>query len=129
MAEIVINGKRYFAPLGSVTVVNNQVFVEGQRIAEDQELKGIVLLRIEGEIGSVQSDISVQCGDVQNNVSASGSVACDNVGGSVTASGSVQCENIGGNVKASGSVRCDDVHGAVSAGGSVACDDCSSVNM
>lgn len=60
---------------------------------------------LEGTIGELNADGSVNCNNVAGNVRAGGSVNCDNVGGDVSAGGSVNCDKVGGSVKAGGSVR------------------------
>lgn len=105
MPRITINGKTYTAPSGDIVAVGGQLFVDGEQIAEDQSLHGIVSLEIDGAVGNIQSDVEVNCGDVSGNVSAGSSVNCDKVYGHVSAGNSVHCHDVGGNVTAGNEVH------------------------
>ncbi len=119
MGKVTVNGTTYHVPSsgGSISVRGNSVFVDGKPISEG--LVGIVEIKWEGPLVSLQADGDVTCGDVAGNVSSGGSLSAKNVGGSACAGGSLTCENVTGNVSAGGSVRCGPVGGRVDAGGSV----------
>jgi len=102
MARIVINGREFTG--SSVSIRNNTVIIDGK--VQDDDISGVVEVRvIEGIIDRLETDASVNCGDVKGGVSAGGSVHCGNVAGSVTAGGSVKCDKVGGNITAGGSVK------------------------
>lgn len=98
-----INGKRYEG--NSVSIINGKVYIDGVPAEAKAEKNGILKIKVEGILGELKSDVSVECGEVRGNVSAGGSVQADAVHGSVNAGGSVQCDNVGGNVMAGGSVQ------------------------
>lgn len=99
----------------SIVIKNGQVFVDGKE-AEIAPIKGIVEVRvIDGSIGELHSDASVNCEAVTGNVTAGGSVNCGDVGGSVKAGGSVNCDSVRGDVSSGGSVNCDDIGGNITA--------------
>jgi hypothetical protein len=102
MATFTINGVTFSG--SNVTIRNGTVIIDGQ--VQEGTLNGIVEVRIvEGVLNHLTSDASVNCGQVNGNVSAGGSVNCDAVGGNVNAGGSVKCDDVGGDVIAGGSVR------------------------
>lgn len=103
MNRITINGVTYTGA-GSISVVNGVVTIDGVR--QDGTVSGVVEIRVlEGVLGELRTDASVNCGEVAGNVSAGGSVNCNGVGGSVRAGGSVNCDAVRGSVSAGGSVR------------------------
>ncbi len=116
---ITINGKTYKG--NSVSIRNGKMTIDGIDIVggDAPSMAGVMLIKVEGEVALIQSDLSVSCGNVAGSVTAGGSVNCDEVGGNVTATGSVNCDDIGGDVRAGGSVNADKIKGDVSAGGSV----------
>lgn len=109
MGTININGKTITVADGaSVSIVNNQILVNGEPVADD--LSGIVTIKWEGGLASLQTDCSVECGDVQGSVSAGGNVKCNDINGNINAGGSVKCRDIGEHVNAGGSVKCNYVN-------------------
>ncbi|UUZ75441.1 hypothetical protein LP414_27380 [Polaromonas sp. P1(28)-13] len=103
MATISVNGRNYAG--SNITIRNGVITIDGVKQADDST-KGAVEIRVlEGTIGELNSDLSVNCNNVTGNVHAGGSVNCDDVGSNVSAGGSVNCDDIGGNVSAGGSVR------------------------
>lgn len=101
---ITINGKQYFGK--SVSVTNGEVIVDGKRVTDHGAKNGVMTIKvIDGEVGNIVCDGSVNCDNIAGSVRAGGSVNCDDVGGDVTAGGSVNCDDVGGNVHAGGSVR------------------------
>jgi len=105
---IIINGKRFdpdvFGSVSAVSITGGTVRVNGKVIAEG--LSGVIDVKWEGPLASLESDSSVTCGDVQGSVSAGSSVSCGKVGGSVNAGSSVHCDAVGGSVNAGSSVSC-----------------------
>ncbi len=73
--------------------------------------------------GNVTAGSYVECDDVQGNVSAQNYVECDDVGQSVTSNNYVECADVGDSVTAAGYVECADVGDSVTAAGYVECDD------
>lgn len=102
---ITINGKTYQG--NSVSVVNNVVYVDGKRVDDKELPKTILQIDVQGTLGELKTDASVNCGNVTGSVEAGGSVNCDSVGGNVNAGGSVNCDTVRGSVNAGGSV----IHG------------------
>lgn len=99
-----INGKTYFG--NSVSVSNGEVIIDGKRVDDHGAKNGVMTIKvIDGEVGNIVCDGSVDCDNVAGSVKAGGSVNCDDVGGNVTAGGSVNCDDVAGNIMAGGSVR------------------------
>lgn len=97
---IIINGKTYEG--NNVSIIDNVVTVDG--VVLDNKDSKLATLKIEGNIVSLKTDLSVHVtGDV----------------GSVVAGGSVHSGNVGGNVQSGGSVHCEGVRGGVQAGGNI----------
>lgn len=105
MNTININGKTYQG--NSLSVINGHVFIDGKDVDDKDLPKTILQIEVKGDLVSLQTNASVNCGNVNGNVDAGGSVNCDKVTGDITAGGSVNCDDVGGNVVAGGSV----VHG------------------
>lgn len=103
MGTININGRTYRG--NNLSIVGGKVIIDG--VTQDgEQLSGVVELRVtEGILGSLNTDCSVTCGNVQGYVSAGGSVECGDIGGAVNAGGSVRCGKVTGPVNAGGSVR------------------------
>lgn len=122
MNQITVNGRTISVPSGcSLSVINNVVYVDGQRW-EGDPLEGTHhTFDVQGTLLSLkvdQGDVTVH-GSVQGNVDSGGSVTCGNVDGFVSAGGSFRGGHVNGNVSAGGSVTCEDIAGNVSAGGSI----------
>lgn len=129
MGQVTINGKTYQG--NSVSVIDNRVYIDGKLVEIDgkpaKSLKSRVFgkddryleVRVEGELMSLTSDLSVTCQNVTGDVKSGGSVSADDIRGNVDARGSVNADDIGGSVNAGGSVNCDDIGGSVRAGGSI----------
>jgi hypothetical protein len=102
MAKFTIDGRTFTG--NRVDIVNGRVTIDGV-VCEDT-LSGRVEIHIlEGVLGELKTNASVNCGTVEGNIDAGGSVNCGNVGGSVDAGGSVNCGNVSGNIDAGGSIR------------------------
>ena len=118
MNRIIINGVEFNVEGSSVSIINGQVIVGGNKIIDIPD----TTIRWEGDLASLQCDQSVTCGDVHGELSAKGSVTCGNVNGSVRAGGSVKCDDVGSGITCAGSVKCASVTGKIDAGGSVNCE-------
>lgn len=103
MNKITINGITIEVSGNNVSIINGELKVDGVSIKTG--LSGNVNIKWEGELASLDTTASVQCGDVKGNVDAGGSVTCGNVGGSVDCGGSCTADNITGNIDAGGSVH------------------------
>lgn len=102
VGNITINGKTYVG--SNISVVNDRVIIDGKPVEDPG--KGIVSIKIEGDLSSLHSDLAVTVnGNVQGNVDAGNSVTCGNVQGSVKAGNSVNCGDVGGSAKAGNSVN------------------------
>ncbi len=102
------------------------VLYMGHRMICREPAKKGLILHYNGNVKGVDSDIAVQCGDVEGDVDAGTSVTCGNIGGSVDAGTGVQCTgDIHGDVDAGTNVQCGNVEGSVDAGTSVTCKDIS----
>ena len=118
-----VNGKRIDIPNGhSVNIINGDVFVDGRRYIENENLKQVNIV-IEGGCDSLQVDscdrVEVK-GDVRGVLKAGGGVIVyGNAHNKVDAGGSIQCGDVGGDVDAGGSAICGNVSGTIDAGGSV----------
>jgi len=117
MIKIQVNGESFEIEGGPVSIIKG-VFKVGNKILK-RNLSGDVHVKWEGDLTSLKTDGSVQCGDVKGVVDAGGSVQCGNVSKDVDASGSVTCKDVGGDVDAGGSVKCQCVNGSIDSGGSV----------
>lgn len=118
-----VNGKRINIPNGhSVSIINGDVFVDGRRYTENENLKQVNIV-IEGGCDSLQVDSCDQVevkGDVRGVLKAGGAVVVHgNALNKVDAGGSIHCGDVSGDVDAGGSVTCGNVSGSIDAGGSV----------
>lgn len=123
MNVISVNGKRINIPNGrSVSIINGNVFVDGRRYTENENLKQVNIV-IEDGCESLQVDSCDQVevkGDVRGVLKAGGAVVIHgNALNKVNAGGSVHCGDVSGDVDAGGSVTCGNVSGSVDAGGTV----------
>lgn len=101
VGNITINGKTYVG--NNISVVNDRVIIDGKPVEDPG--KGIVSIKIEGDLASLHSDLAVTVnGNVQGDVEAGNSVTCGNVKGNVKAGNSVNCGDISGTAKAGNSV-------------------------
>jgi hypothetical protein len=98
---ITVNGKTYHG--NHITMRDGKVIIDGKE--QDQEVSGIVEIRVKGGLASLDCDASVTCEDVKGDVKSGGSLRCGNVGGNASAGGSLRCGKVKGNVSAGGSVR------------------------
>ena len=77
----------------------------------------------EGEALNVESQFSIQCGDIQGNAKAGGTINCGDIDGNTTAGAHVNCSDVAGNATAGCNVNCADVGGNVSVGHDLHCAD------
>ena len=107
--SINVNGIKINVPSGSnITINNGEVYVNGE-LYENEELKDkkIVKLIINGDVKNVQSDVDVECKNVNGNVTCGRD--CDVSG------------NITGDVKAGRDIDCQKINGKATAGRDISC--------
>ena len=80
-----------------------------------------LIFEYEGPALNIESQISIQCGDVQGNADAGKDISCGNISGSADAGKNIHCGNVGSYVDAGCSVTCGNVEGNVDAGTNVIC--------
>ncbi len=95
----------------------------GEKAVDGNEMASGITFEYEGPALNVYSAFSVECGDVEGNVSAGTNAECGDVGGNVVAGTNAECGDVGGNVVAGTDVSCGDVEGNVTAGTGVSCGD------
>jgi len=98
-----VNGKKYEVEGSNISVVNGKIYADG-KLVNEEEVKANTI-EIQGNINSLETDLSVNCNNVKGDIKAGGSINCDNVGGNITAGGSVNCDKVKGNINAKGSVN------------------------
>lgn len=103
MNKIVINGKEIHCNGKRVSIINNQVYVDGENVSKDIIPNSDVY--IYGNVEHLECEGSVHCNDIKGDIKAGGSVSCDNVGGNINCGGSVSCDNVKGSIVAGGSVK------------------------
>ncbi len=103
-------------------VLRAVVYVGHRLVGREPVRKGIVI-RYHADVDGIESDIAVQCGNVDGSIDAGTSVACGNVGGDVDAGTSVRCAEVSGDVDAGTDVSCGNVGGNVDAGVNITCAD------
>lgn len=107
MNQIIINGKNYtFLDGANISIINDSLYIDGKKIDSNNDIYDISIIVIKGNVGNIDTDKSVNCGDVKGNINAGGSVNCDDINGDVTAGGSVNCDDVGGSISACGNIRC-----------------------
>ncbi len=116
--EQTVNG----LPWEDDNVLRAVVYVGHRLVGRERVRRGLVISFGSG-VDGVESDVTVQCGDVSGDVDASGSVTCGNVCGDVDAGTDVECGNVDGGVDAGCNVTCGNVGGNVDAGTDVSCGD------
>ena len=105
-STVSVNGKTVRVRGNSISIVNDQIIVDGKPLEEALDQPNITVI-VEGNCNKLEA-----CGDVEikgdcGYVDCSGSCHIEgNVTGDVDASGSVTCGNVDGDIDASGSVRC-----------------------
>ena len=104
MGTITFNGKTFELPKGacSVGICNGAVFVNGERLNEEDVKTEGCTVTINGDCGSIQAQGSVQVsGNVKGNISCQGAVNCGDVAGNV-AGNVVNCRGAGVAAKGGG---------------------------
>lgn len=105
-STVIVNGKKYTLPGGSVSVIGNKVYCNGKLVEDcnNIEEKNITII-VNGNIDKVSSDVAnitvngnancveTDTGDIKITGDVSGNVSSD--------TGDIRCGNIGGNVKTS----------------------------
>jgi len=103
MNTVVVNGKKYTVPNGSVSVIGNKVYVDGKLITDEsgctsKEIKIVINGNVEGGIKVDSGNVTV-FGDCKDISTMSGDVECRNVNGNIkTQSGDVKCGNVTGDI-------------------------------
>lgn len=108
--RVVLNGKSYDLPDGSVSIINKKIYINGKEWNAEGEVNlknfDTVNIEIHGDVNEIKTNGSVIVhGHVKVDIDAGGSVRCGDVGGDVDASGSVHCGDVRGRVDAGGSVH------------------------
>lgn len=109
--------------------------VKSQQIVQKLSGENRIVFEYRGPALNVESQMSLQCGDVGGNAMSGHSMKCGNITGNATAGHGMACENIGqnataghsmtvsgnigGDARAGHSMNCGDVAGDVKAGHSV----------
>lgn len=96
-----VNGETIKVPgnARSITVSNGKVYIDGE-LFQNLGSKAQITIVVEGNVGSVTSDGSVECSNVMGDVKAGSYVECGDVVGDVQAGSYVEAESIKGSVKA-----------------------------
>jgi hypothetical protein len=103
MNTIIINGTKIQTNGKNISVIGNQVCIDGQMILGD--LSGIVEIKFEGDLASLKCQGSATInGNIKGDVDIGGSLSCNDIIGNVDVGGSIKCGNISGDVDAGGSV-------------------------
>ena len=118
MNVCVVNGKRYELPDGSISIINNEIYVNNKKYVDGNDFKEKTLnITIQGNVGSIESpsgSITVE-GNAKTVSSTSGNITIKNgVTGNVsTTSGDVEINgDVSGDVRTmSGDVRCGNIQG------------------
>jgi len=115
-SRVTINGKTTTAPPGvSLQVIGNKIYFDG--VLQEEDLKGTVVVKIEGDVMNVESDGNVHIkGQVHGFVKSGMGLTCDNISGDAEAKMGIGCKNIGGNAKAGMGINCGDICGDAKAG-------------
>lgn len=102
MNRVVVNGKTYNLPNGSVSVINNKVYHNGKLVTDCDEIKEKeIKITIEGDA----CDVSLDCGEIvvkgnANNVKSSNGnikIEGDIAGNAKTTNGNIKAKHIHGN--------------------------------
>ena len=103
---VIVNGKKYTLPGGSVSVIGNKVYCNGKLVEDCSEIKEKnITIVVNGNVDKVSTDTSnitingnvnnveTDTGDIKITGDVSGNVSSD--------TGDIRCGNIGGNAKTS----------------------------
>ena len=96
--------KEYVGDFTNIQINNGKVYIDGELKENFKDSHKIELI-IKGNVWQINTDCSVNCYDVLEDIKAGGSVNCDDVSGDVVSGGSVNCDNVCGNVTAKGSIN------------------------
>lgn len=107
--------------LRAVIYVGHQLCSHEKLSLSQQGICENVKFIYEGAALNIESEFSVNCGDVLGNVCAGDGVDCADVSGNISAGDSVNCGDVAGSVAAGDNVNCGNISGNVSAGDSVYC--------
>ena len=105
-STVIVNGKKYTLPGGSVSVIGNKVYCNGKLVEDCSEIKEKnITIIVNGNVDKVSTDTSnitingnvnnveTDTGDIKITGDVSGNVSSD--------TGDIHCGNIGGNAKTS----------------------------
>lgn len=111
MNKVIINGKSYEIPNGSVSIINNKIYVDGKEFTEGMEKDSkIVDIIVHGNVYQIDCQESVEVKGNANIINCGGSCSVNkDVVGDVKAGGSVKCNNVKGSVRAGGTVKCKSI--------------------
>jgi len=99
----------------TIDIINGSVIINGQHVADVNGRKIEIVVQSNAVVKSIQSDVAVNVrGKVSGDISAQ-TINCDDVNGNVTAKQNVNCNDVRGNVQAGGNVNCDNIKGSVTA--------------
>lgn len=105
-STVIVNGKKYTLPGGSISVIGNKVYCNGKLVEDCNEIKEKnITIIVNGNVDKVSTDTSnitingnannveTDTGDIKVTGDVSGNVSSD--------TGDIHCGNIGGNAKTS----------------------------
>lgn len=105
-STVIVNGKKYTLPGGSISVIGNKVYCNGKLVEDCSEIKEKnITIIVNGNVDKVSTDTSnitingnvnnveTDTGDIKITGDVSGNVSSD--------TGDIHCGNIGGNAKTS----------------------------
>lgn len=105
-SEVTINGKTIRVNGSNISIIDDQIIVDGKPINEALDKPNITVI-VEGDCRILNACGNVTVKGNAGNIDCRGSCHVEgNVTGNVDASGSVTCGDVGGDIDASGSVRC-----------------------
>ena len=104
MTRVSVNGKTYSLPDGSISVINNKVYCNGELVTDESESKEKVInIYVHGNVqGGIKTDVGniKVTGDCIDIKTTSGDVECGDVRGDInTVSGDVKCKSVTGSIK------------------------------
>jgi transcriptional regulator with XRE-family HTH domain len=76
-----------------------------------------------GEALNIESNFSIECGDIQGSATAGGVINCGDIMQNSTAGASINCEDVAGDANAGCNINCADVAGNVTVGHDLNCAD------
>lgn len=81
-----INGKEIKLPFNAnIYINNNTVNINGEFVGKNKDI-----IYIYGDVQNIETDKSVNCNNVKDDIKAGGNVNCDDIGRNVSTGGSVR---------------------------------------